>query len=50
MEITLLAFVVATANLAVLAAVAVVAVYRTARMHRHVPERPRERRAQHSAR
>jgi hypothetical protein len=50
MDITLLALVVATANLVVLAAGAVVAICRTARMQRHVPERRRDRRTQHSAR
>ena len=49
MDITILAFVVATAKLAVLAAGAGIAVYRTARMHRHLPERTRDRRA-HSTR
>jgi hypothetical protein len=45
MDISVLAFVIATANLAVLTAGAGLAVYRTARPNRHTPERGHDRRS-----
>lgn len=45
MEISLLAFVIATANFAVLTAGAGLAVYRMARLTRNTPERTQDRRS-----